>query len=133
MKLCGRVRFLLAFSLAMLLVASGLAQTSRIPREINSGSSVKLSLNTSPRALTRLDLGLAPLSPLSHPVNTFTAAIDGVKAPLEFVGLAPLVGVAQANITLTNVTAGNHSLTISATTSSGTLTSNTATFSVGGN
>ena len=48
----------------------------------------------------------AAVSPLSLPVNKFTAPIDEAGIPLEFVGLAlTLLGVRHAKITLTNVAA----------------------------
>ena len=55
----------------------------------------------------------APLSPLARPMLAATASIGGQPADLLFLGLTPgFVGLAQANLKLPPLEAGNHAVVV---------------------
>jgi uncharacterized protein (TIGR03437 family) len=71
----------------------------------------------------------APVSPLSLPLLTGQAQLDGQATGLQFLGLAPgFVGAGQADVQVpSSISPGIHSLTVSV----GGVTSNACTVSVG--
>jgi polysaccharide biosynthesis protein PslG len=70
----------------------------------------------------------APNSPLARAMQQYSATIGGVLATVDFLGLVPgSIGLAQANIRVPNLPAGDYPLTISV----GGVISNAAAMSIG--
>jgi uncharacterized protein (TIGR03437 family) len=63
---------------------------------------------------TPLDGAGAPLDPVAQATLPATATIGGVDAPIQFLGLTPyFVGLAQANLQVPQVSAGDYPMAIS--------------------
>jgi uncharacterized protein (TIGR03437 family) len=56
---------------------------------------------------------LAPANPLSRPTGPVSATLNGVAAPVLFLGLTPgFIGLGQANLSIPNLPAGTYDLII---------------------
>lgn len=56
---------------------------------------------------------VTPMSPVSQPSLPASATIGGKTAPISFIGLTPgSVGVAQANLSVPSLTAGNYAVVV---------------------
>jgi uncharacterized protein (TIGR03437 family) len=92
--------------------ASGALITAGHPAAAGSVIVVYLTGIGSPTT-TPVDGAGAPVDPLARATLAATATIGGVNAPIQFLGLTPyFVGLAQANLQVPQLAAGDYPLTI---------------------